>query len=141
MGNARQNLTASKICTAAAAFALLSGCATMTYIVDNYRGIELREVATEDDTYRVFDRPDAGMMMVTSSVGAAAAQGIGRGLTFGAADTTPAKPLFQRAAERFLAETERAHCRITDGYLLISPQYEFKYDCTRPAAVTARPKR
>lgn len=117
----------------ACAFALLllGGCsAGLKYVMDEYSGMQPHQVAMPDDTYRVFDKPQASRMMVTSSLSSAAAQGFGRGLVFGAIDTTPPKPLFEAAARAYLAETGRASCRITDAYILVQPQFEVRYDCT-----------
>jgi hypothetical protein len=123
-----------------AAGLLLGGCAGMSYALEHYSGVEVIGVEMPDDTYRVFDKPAENRMMVTSSVAAALGQGAGRGLTLGAANTTPPKPRFQAAAEKHLADTGRT-CRITDGYLIIEPQFEFRYDCTpvAPPAVEGRP--
>lgn len=118
----------------------LGGCAGMGYAMEHYTGIDPVPVAVEgDDIYRVFDKTDAGRMMVTSSLGNAFAQGAGRGMFLGAVDTTPPKPLFERAALQYLQGTERGHCRITDGYLIVTPQYEFKYDCSPVQATLPGP--
>ncbi|MBW7968136.1 hypothetical protein [Bradyrhizobium sp. BR 10289] len=116
----------------------LSGCASINYIVNEYRGVEVREVKMAEDTYRVFDKPAESKMMVTSSLGSAAGQGFAKGLTFGAAQTEPPKPLFERAALQFLTESGRPGCRVLDAYLLASPQWEVKYDCS-PVVAAAQP--
>ncbi|MET4630458.1 hypothetical protein ABIB83_007510 [Bradyrhizobium sp. I1.8.5] len=127
-------------CTMAAVLAVaLAGCASINYIIDEYRGVEVRDVKMSDDTYRVFDKPAQNKMMVTSSLSSAAGQGFARGLTLGAAPTEPPKPLFEAAALQFLTENGRPGCRVTDAYLLASPQWEVKYDCT-PQAAAASPK-
>lgn len=116
----------------------LSGCASINYIVNEYRGIEVREVKMPDDTYRVFDKPAESKMMVTSSLGSAAGQGFAKGLTFGAAQTEPPKPLFEAAALQFLTDSGRPGCRVLDAYLLASPQWEVKYDCS-PVLASIQP--
>jgi hypothetical protein len=78
--------------------------------------------------------------MITSSLSSAMGDGAIRGLTLGAVEATPAKPIFQRAAEEYLASTGRS-CSIIDAYLLIRPQWEFKYDCSPPSARTAEKTR
>lgn len=122
---------------------MLGGCAGISYVVENYAGIEKHEVIVPgDDEYRVFDKPQQGKMMVTSSLGSAAGQGAVKGLTLGAMDGAPPKPRFQKAAETYLASTGRASCRVTDGYLLVQPQWEFVYDCSSPPpAVAMRSRR
>lgn len=122
----------------------LAGCASVNYIIDEYRGVPVMEVKMPDDTYRVFDKPAQNKMMVTSSLSSAAGQGFARGLTFGAAPTDPPKPLFEAAALQFLNENGRAGCRVVDAYLLARPQWEVKYDCTpvvvAPAPLTSQPQ-
>ena len=108
---------------------LLTGCASISYITETYNEAKLVEVAMPDDTYRIFDNPKISKIMVTSSIGSALGQGLGKGLTLGAAETIPPRPKFQAAAEKFLADDGRKNCKIKDGYLLISPQFEFIYDC------------
>jgi hypothetical protein len=119
----------------------LGGCAGVSYIMQEYSGIERQTVQMPDDNYWVFDKPAANKMMVTSSPGAAAAQGFGSGLLLNAVDNTPPKPLFEAAAITFLAQSGRASCRIVDAYLLVKPQYEVKYDCTPPPDPIAAVKR
>lgn len=123
--------------------AALGGCASISYITSEYHGVEVREVKMPDDTYRIFDKPAQNKLMVTSSLGSAAGQGLARGLTFGAAPTDPPKPLFEAAALQFLTESGRPGCRVVDAYLLARPQWEVKYDCAPPPQVATadRPTR
>ena len=113
----------------------LTGCAGVNYVMETYGSMQPVEVSMADDAYRVFDKPDAGKMMVTSSLSSAAAQGLGQGLLLNAVDNTPPKPRFQAAAERYLVESGRPNCRITDGYLVVKPQFEFTYTCSRGRTV------
>lgn len=125
-----------KTATIAAALCLgLTGCASMEYIVKNYNDVPVVEHTTSYDTFRVFDKPREGRMMITSSIGAAAAGGFAKGLTFGASGTVAPKPVYQEAVESYLAKTGRA-CRVTDGTLLADPQWEFRYECA-PATAQA----
>lgn len=116
----------------AAICAALGGCASVNYIIDEYRGVPVQEVKMPDDTYRIFDKPAQSKLMATSSLTSAAGQGFARGLTFGAAATDPPKPLFEAAALQFLTESGRHGCRVIDAYLLARPQWEVKYDCSPP---------
>jgi len=109
-------------------------------VVHEYSGIEPKsfEFAGED-TYRVFDRPDVNKLMITPSLSKAMGAGALQGLTFGgvdAMDSIGPKPMFERAALAYLASTGR-QCRIIDGYLVVRPQWEFKYDCS---IALARPR-
>ena len=120
--------------------ALLTGCGTAAnYTRSEYEGIAIEEVAMPEDTYRVFDKPAANKMMVTTSIGTAMGQGFAHGLTYGAATGTP-KPLFEAAAIRYLEEHGRSGCRIIDAYMLVQTQWEVKYDCTPPAPVASAPR-
>jgi hypothetical protein len=118
---------------------MLAGCAGVQHVIDHYQGIQPVEVQMPDDRYRIFDKPADGRMMVTSSIGSAAGQGFGSGLTLGIVDTTPPLPLFQAAAEAHLAGTGRSQCRVTQGYILVKPQFEFRYTCD-PAAIGLPPR-
>lgn len=127
----------ARLLTAAAVLSL-GACSGISYVLENYKGVEKQEIHVEgDDDYRIFDKPDAGRMMVTSSLSSAAGQGAVKGLFLGAVDASPPKPRFQKAAETFLTSTNRPNCRVTDGYLLVSPQWEFAYTCAQPEKVAS----
>lgn len=115
--------------------AMLCGCASMEYIVKNYNGVALVEHSTSYDTFRIFDKPTENKMMITSSLGMAAAGGFAKGLTFGASGPATSRPIFQEAVEQYLAKSGRS-CRVVDGYLLVDPQWEFKYECGAAVAQT-----
>lgn len=108
----------------------------MNYARETYAGIEVQHIQMADDTYRVFDKPEIGQMMITSSLGSAAGQGLVTGATLGIVTDAPPLPRYEAAAKAWLTKTGRPNCRIISGYLLIRPQYELKYDC-RPT-VAAR---
>lgn len=114
----------------------IGGCASLSYITANYGSIEPRPVSTSYDTFRVFDKPDASKLMITSSLGSALAQGAGGGLLLNPTVTAVPKPVFQEAAEQYLTSTGRT-CRIVDGYLLVNPQWEFRYQCDGAATASA----
>jgi hypothetical protein len=107
----------------------LSGCSSISYIVDNYGGVQPVGVPMPDDRYRVFEHRTENRLMVTTSIGRAATDGQVRGLTLGIVNVQAPKPLFQSSAERYLLDTGRKHCKITDGYELVLTQYEFKFAC------------
>lgn len=121
---------------------LLAGCTSgMQYALSEYTGVEVKNFEVQDeDTYRVFDKPDARKLMITPSLSRAAGMGVTRGLTFGAAGSDNPKPLYERAALGYLASTGRA-CRIIDGYVVETPQWEFKYDCSPPPHVATATSR
>lgn len=126
-----------KIGVLTVASAMLGGCAGISYTMNEYQGVQVEEVSMPDDTYRIFDKPAANKMMVTSSLGSSAAQGFGSGLLLNAVDNTPPKPLFDAAALQYLQNTGRNGCRVVDSYLLVKPQFEVKYDCAPLAPVAS----
>jgi hypothetical protein len=105
----------------------LSGCAGMDAAME-YNDVTVREMHFGGDTWRIFDKPAEGRLMITPSMERAMGGGFLSGLTFGAADTDIPKPEYQRAVEAWLRMTKR-RCTVLDGYKLIKPQWEFKYHC------------
>jgi len=100
------------------------------------------KVAMPDDTYRIFEHPSEKSIMTTPSLGTAFGAGVAQGATLGLAQVAPAEQRHQAAAEQYLADTGRADCKITSGYLLAQPQYEFTFECpaeTPPAPDSTRP--
>ena len=63
-------MKSSKVLALAVA-AGLAGCGTLNYITKTYSDIRVIDFAGVDDTYRIFDRPDIGRLMITPSFGAA----------------------------------------------------------------------
>lgn len=124
----------------AVASLFLSGCASVNYIKDNYDGVPITSVQTKHDTFRVHDKPAENRMMITSSIGAALAGGMLSGLTLGSATGTPPTPVFEEAANKYLAETGRAHCSVKSVALLLDPQFEAKYECKTPPQANAKDK-
>jgi hypothetical protein len=109
----------------------LAGCsAGVNYILENYRGQTPTIVWVGSESWRVFDHPRENKLMVTTSFGRAATDGYVRGATLGIVNPQAPKPLFQAPAERYLGKTNRAHCVVTDGYELVTTQYEFRFSCT-----------
>lgn len=128
-----------RILCIAALCAVLGGCAGVSYAIDEYSGVEVKNIQMPDDNYRVFDKPAQNKMMVTPSLAASAGQGFASGLLLNAVDNTPPKPRFDAAALQYLENTGRQGCRIVDSYVVVKPQFEIKYDCTpRVAENTSR---
>lgn len=65
--------------------------------------------------------------MITPSLGTVAIDALKAG-PFNIFDTEIPKSFYQQAVEGWLVQTGRA-CKVTDGYKLIKPQWEFKYSC------------
>jgi hypothetical protein len=114
---------------AAVALVGLAGCAELGYALDNYSGVDPVQHAYGQDTWRIFDKPEEGRMMVTSSIGAGMMAGAARGATWGlAGNLTGPMGGYRAAAEDWLAAQGR-DCTILTGALIIEPQYEFWYEC------------
>lgn len=105
-------------------FALVACQAVMEYETTTHT------IKMSDDTYRVFEHPKRDRIMTTPSVGKAVGQSIGEGLTMGVVKPRTPEQLHEAAARRYLDTTGRANCKITRGYLVIDPQYEFYFTCT-----------
>ncbi len=105
----------------------LSGCAGLDAALQ-YNGTTVMPYMNMADTWRIFDKPVEGRLMITPSLGRSAGDGALRGLTLGIADTDIPKPEYQQAVEGWLISSGRM-CSVTDGYKLIRPQWEFKYSC------------
>jgi hypothetical protein len=116
---------------------MLSGCAgldkALQYETTTYY------VQMPDDRYRIFEHPQRDRIMTTPSIGTAVAVGAASGLTLGIAEIDPPELRHEKAARAYLDQTNRGHCRIVSGYLVVRPQYEFRFDCTGapPAASPA----
>lgn len=107
----------------------LAGCASFSYLLENYQGIDVQHVAMPDDEYKIFDNVRLSKMLVSSSNSHAAGQGLQQGLLLNLVDATPPKVLFRAAAEQYLIQAQRPNCHVTDGDLIISPEFEFRYVC------------
>jgi len=108
---------------------LVAGCSGLSYAMNNYSGV--RPVSFNDGakTWRVFDKPHEGRLMITSSIGDAMSGGAAKGFTFGLAGPVGGpEGNFERGAQSFLDASGRK-CSITGGALVVEPQYEFFYTC------------
>lgn len=122
---------------------MAGGCVsgpTMDYIRQEYTGVPVVLYATAEDEYRIFDKPDAGKMMITPSLSRAAGIGGAKGASYGLVDNSQDTRPWAAAAGAYLASTGRA-CRIVSAELLMNPQYEVKYDCSAAAQTPAAKRR
>nr|WP_321482852.1 hypothetical protein [uncultured Cohaesibacter sp.] len=109
---------------------LLAGCTGMSRAMTYTQ--KTHHVNMGDISYRVFEHPKEDVIMTTPPIGGAMTSGFFKGLTLGLANITPPEKIHEAAARKYLDENGRAHCRIVSGYLVMEPQYEFKYDCSTP---------
>ncbi len=117
---------------------VLGGCASMDHMMQHYANTPVQEFRNHHDNFRIFDKPADGRVMITSSIESAAAQGLVGGLTFNPALAAPPKPIYEQAVAQYLAASGR-QCTISDGYLLVQPQWEFRYTCAAASAQSAPP--
>jgi len=113
-----------------AALLTLTSCAGAKYAMDNYSGVEMVgwTSPTTKTSFLVYDKPAENRMMISLGVGESAMQGLGKGLTLGAADTRTPEGAFQAAALEWLALQGRT-CTATKAFVIIEPQYEVQYTC------------
>jgi hypothetical protein len=105
----------------------LGGCAGFDDAVevsDQYTGTPIIRYDTAGGSWRISDKPNEGRLKIGPSLAGSFGAAFGRGVTF----TTPPMEEYQETVEDWLASTGRS-CSVTDGYLLVDPQWEFKYAC------------
>lgn len=108
---------------------LLSACGGVGYTLENYTGVQVQRIQANGETWRIFDKPGEGRLMITPSIGRAASVGAAQGATLGLSDGgRDTVQEFQAAAQAYL-ENRDGSCTITNGALVVSPQYEFFYVC------------
>lgn len=123
----------------AVATTLCAGCSfdAFTYTVDRYGTASARQVHLGcHDTYEVYDRPDAGLVLViTNGLNEALASACDEpGI-----DTLPKEERLRRAAHVYLEETsDRPLCRITRESVITDLHTEFAYRCPAPGAPAPR---
>ena len=93
-----------------------------------YGDVHHTKVTMPDDTYRVFDHPEEGKLMITGSMATAMKVGLLGGFTFGAAGTLASRSAHERAGLGYLTATGR-DCEILDSRELIKGQWEVSYEC------------
>lgn len=108
---------------------LTAGCSGFRY-ANEYRGVDVERFSWDGQTWRIFDKPEEGRLMITPTLLRSARQGFVGGLTLGAFDTDIPKPRYQAAADGWLVNSGRTECEITDGYEVTRPQWEFTYRCS-----------
>ncbi|MFN8948423.1 MAG: hypothetical protein ACK6DM_09710 [Alphaproteobacteria bacterium] len=106
----------------------LSGCAYPQYVNDEYRYIPLTSFSHDNKSFRIFDKPSAGRLIITPSLSMAMGNAMIRGATFGEVDNTPEKRTLAAAVEAYFAAQGRK-CTLTGSSLIYDPQWEFTYEC------------
>ena len=98
------------------------------YVNDDYRYVPLTSFAFENRSFRIFDKPSAGKMIITPSLTTAMSDVVIRNATFGEYNNGTEKQTLERAVEAYLASMGRK-CTVTGASLMYDPQWEFTYDC------------
>lgn len=115
----------------AAALLALSGCASKELLSKSAEyGTAFEMVKTQYGEFRVYEHPNGKRLAVSSTMGGAIGQGITKGLTFGAGNILPSEGAYQEAAEAYLRNHKALKsCKVTNGYLLQEPIFEFTIGC------------
>lgn len=101
----------------------LTACQGMGYAIQNYGSTP--RLVWKDSTgkeFGIYDKPAENRMMVTASIGRAAADGA----TFGA--TRDPGQTYRDAAVEYLAQQDR-RCTAISTTVIVEPQYEVTYSC------------
>ncbi|MDX0432911.1 hypothetical protein GOL30_26280 [Sinorhizobium medicae] len=108
----------------------VSSCATTESMsrMNTYK-FPVHHVKMADDTYRVYDHKTDNSLMVAPSLGTTMAIGAAQGATLGLADAMTPEKRLEAAAQQHLVNTRRGECKITKGYLLQKPLFEFWFEC------------
>ena len=106
----------------------LAACSTPLHIGNEYRNVPRTTFAFEGNTYRIFDKPSAGRLVVTPSVANAMSDSLIRKMTFGAYGNAVPKASMEAAVAAYLTSNGRK-CATDSATLVRKPQWEFSYSC------------
>ncbi|WJR68143.1 hypothetical protein QTA58_05125 [Neorhizobium sp. CSC1952] len=122
-----------KIAFAVSLTACLVGCATTESMsrVSSYRQTVIH-VPMPDDTYRLYEHKSDDSLLVAPSMSKIVSIGMAQGATLGLADTMTPEQKLEAAAQQHLTNTGRGQCKITRGYMLQKPLFEFWFECPAP---------
>lgn len=111
------------------AIATLTACGGMGTVMERYGSVKAVAFQHGGSTWRVFDKPEEGRLMLTPSIGDSAAAGAIEGVTLGMADN-PLGPnkRYSDAATAWILR-HGGTCRLTAGRVILHPQFEFDYSC------------
>jgi hypothetical protein len=106
----------------------LAACSAPQHIGDEYRNVPRTTFAFEGNTYRIFDKPSAGKLVVTPSVANAMSDQLIRKVTFGTYGNAVPKASMESAVAAYLTSNGRK-CSTDSATLVRKPQWEFTYSC------------
>ena len=97
-----QNAIAARLFPAMALLCL-SACAYPEYVNDDYRYIPLTTFSHDNHSFRIFDKPSAGKLIITPSLSTAMSDVMIRNVTFGKYNNMTQQEALQAAAAAYLA--------------------------------------
>lgn len=106
----------------------LSACASPQYVNDEYRYIPLTNFAHANQSFRIFDKPSAGRLIITPSLSTAMSDVVIRNATFGKYNNSTEQNALEQAVIAYLSSQGR-NCTVTGASLMYDPQWQFTYDC------------
>lgn len=110
-----------------AACLALSGCAGFDEAVeasDEYSQTPVTQYENAGGSWRIADKANENRLKIGPSLARSFGAAFGGTVTF----VQLPKEEYQAAVEGWLASSGRS-CMVTDGQLLVSPQWEFRYSC------------
>jgi len=93
-------------------------------VSNDYADVAVVSYTDSSGLWRISDMPGENRLKIGPSLARSIGGAFGPEVTF----VPPTMSETQRTAQNWLARSGRA-CSITDGRLLVSPQYEFRYAC------------
>lgn len=111
----------------------ISGC-SFGHIIENYGAfspVVRSDFDYQNESYRMFDRKDLSTIMITASLGSAMTNGAVRDATFGGLNPDDDQTRYSNVASAYLAKDRPDKlCKVIEGKLLVTPQWEFVYLCS-----------
>jgi hypothetical protein len=112
--------------------ALAAGaCATENHFNSVYAVVPPYRLVAGEETYRIYDRPDLQRLVISPDLEAAAMAHVVDHLPFNLANfsgsRSPGSAYFYPLQQYFVRTGRR--CELINGYVLMTPQWEFAYQC------------
>lgn len=94
---------------------MLSACSGAGYAIENYSGVDVQHIQVNGESWRIFDKPNEGRLMVTPSLGRAASVGAVQGATFGISDGGKDTMAEFEAAADACVKWRNSRCGVSKG--------------------------
>ena len=105
-----------------------TACSAPQRLGEEFRDIPRTDFAYRDNTYRIFDKPDAGKLAITPSISSAMGTSVLRSVTFGAYGESVRPEKVEAAVGAYLQKSGRT-CTTNAATPLGGPQWEVGYSC------------